>query len=74
MIINDTNYKDQLLRYFQNNFKKQPKYISSQEENNTYKTIVYKEETSYEYGYGKTKKKSEQDAAKNTLIKLGILN
>lgn len=77
LIINDTNYKDQLLRYFQNNKKGQPKYEVIME-NNKYKSIVYTGDSNnkllYEYGYGNTKKKSEQDSAKNTLIKLGILN
>jgi len=47
-------------------------------ENNEYKSVVYTNDSNnkilYESGYGTTKKKSEQDSAKNTLIKLGILN
>ena len=77
LIINDTNYKDQLLRYLQNNKKGQPKYKVTLE-NKLYKSTVYtmdgSKETIYESGYGNTKKKSEQDSAKNTLINLGILN
>ena len=76
LIINDTNYKDQLLRYFQNNKTGQPKYEVIFE-NNKYKSTVYTnnpKKVFYETGYGSTKKKSEQESAKNTLIKIGILN
>ena len=73
LIINDTNYKDQLLRYFQNNFKEQPIYNSTRVDDQ-YTTIVYKNSEQYGVGIAKTKKKSEQESAKNTLIQLGLLN
>ena len=39
-----------------------------------YKCKVYKEDEILEYGKGETKKKAEQEAAKNVLIKYGVLN
>jgi len=75
IIINDTNYKDQLLRYFQNNYKLYPKYtMTYSEETKQFKCDVYKGDELVASEYGKTKKKSEQFAARSTLIKYGVLN
>jgi ribonuclease-3 len=78
IIINNTNYKDQLQRYFQNNFKDRknshPKYIVEEDENNKiYICKVFLEETYIKSGKGETKKKAEQDAAKNTLKHYGVI-
>ena len=78
LIINDTNYKDQLLRYFQNIYKEHPKYNTDnpvvQGNNNIFTSYVVYNNNIVASGTGETKKKSEQDASKNALIKYGILN
>lgn len=75
IIVNNTNYKDQLLRYFQNNFKEYPKYnVEEIITNTSFKCLVLKGEEVISEGYGETKKKSEQDASKNALCKYGVLN
>lgn len=73
IIINNTNYKDQLLRYFQNNFKCYPKYELEEKENG-YICKVYLNDNIIEMGYGGTKKKAEQESSKNALIHFGVLN
>jgi ribonuclease-3 len=82
IIVNNTNYKDQLLRYFQNNFKEYPKNfkeypkydVTEVEINNLFKCKVLKGDEIISEGIGQTKKKSEQDASKNALCKFGVLN
>jgi ribonuclease-3 len=73
IILNDTNYKDQLQRYLQNTFKEYPKYVV-EEYNKIYKCKIYKGKEYISEGIGETKKKAEQDASKNTLIYYGVLN
>jgi len=73
IILNDTNYKDQLQRYLQNRFKEYPKYVV-EECGSVYKCTIYKRDEILEYGKGETKKKAEQEASKNTLIHYGVLN
>jgi len=78
IIINDTNYKDQLLRYFQNTFGERPKYNIVKNDDNTYTCDVIKLNGSTEEwickGSGESKKKAEQNASKKALIKYGVLN
>ena len=65
----------QLLRYFQNNYKLYPKYsINYLEETKQFKCDVYIKDELITSEYGKTKKKSEQFAARSALIKYGVLN
>ena len=73
LIIHDTNYKDQLLRYFQNNYKLQPNYKTIKVEDNLFKATVYREDVELGVGSDLTKRKAEQKAAKNTLKQLGLL-
>ena len=73
IILNDTNYKDQLQRYLQNRFKEYPKYEIIEEEN----LFICKVKKGIEViseGTGNTKKKAEQSAAKVALIHYGVLN
>ena len=44
------------------------------EDNKVYKGIIFKEKEQISQGEGNTKKKSEQDAAKNALIFYNIIN
>tara|TARA_Y100001958_G_C21239433_1_gene566693 strand:- start:705 stop:1511 length:807 start_codon:yes stop_codon:yes gene_type:complete len=77
LIMNDNNYKDQILRYFQHNFSIHPKYETFKHENifisNIY-LINDIEKTLIVSGKGSTKKKAEQEAAKKCLIHYQILN
>ena len=72
---NLNNYKDVLLQYSQNNFKKcSPVYSLVKTEgpahSRTFTVVVSINGTSYEQGTAKSKKQAEQYAAENTLKKL----
>jgi len=81
IILNDNNYKDQLLRYFQHNFSVHPRYetIKAESENN-FKSTIYKLSENdpvgiiISTGYGQTKKKAEQDGARNALIHYRVIS
>ena len=75
MILNDTNYKDQILRYFQHNFKVYPTYrhIEKNEDDKEFKCELVKEDTVICIGLGQTKKKAEQNASYNALVKFNVL-
>ena len=73
-ILNDNNYKDQILRYFQHNFKVHPTYRTNRnDENNLFICKLFKEQEYIQSGKGSTKKKAEQDASKNALIFYHVL-
>ena len=79
LILNDYNYKDKLIKYCQNNFREHPKYKEILVEgppNDRYFTMcVYRKDDSIlAYGRERTKKKAEQLASKNGLIKLGVID
>lgn len=76
LIITDKNYKDQLMRYYQNNYKESPNYSNTYNElNKTYKTKLLNNKVNNDIiGTGISKKKSEQDLARNILIEYGLLN
>jgi len=74
-ILHDNNYKDQILRYLQHNYKVYPTYDTNKDENeNIYICRIYKEDEYIETGKGNSKKKSEQDAAKRALIKYCVIS
>lgn len=74
-ILYDNNYKDQILRYLQHNYKVYPTYQTYKDENkNIYICKIYKEDFHIETGKGNSKKKSEQDAAKRALIKYCVIS
>ena len=78
LILNDYNYKDQLLRYFQHKFKQVPKYrqisVEGLHHNRLFTMAVVKDEKEIiAYGQDKSKKKAEQQASLNALIKYGII-
>ena len=79
LILKDSNYKDQLLRYFQQNFQITPKYIESAYDGPPHKrvfTMSVLDLSGNIIGTGreKSKKKAEQLASKEALIKLGSIN
>ena len=75
IILKDNNYKDQILRYFQHNYKIHPTYKTQKNEgNNNYQCKIFKDDEYIETGYGNSKKKSEQDASKKALIKFCVIS
>jgi len=73
IILNDTNYKDQLQRYLHGRFKTYPNYVV-EPHNDIYKCNIIVNSEHISEGIGETKKKAEQNASKNTLIHYGVLN
>ena len=74
-ILHDNNYKDQVLRYLQHNYKVYPTYQTHKDESdNIYICKIYKEDEYIETGKGNSKKKSEQDAARRSLIKYCVIS
>ena len=75
IILKDTNFKDQILRYFQHNFKVYPTYhhIDKLEDEEEFKCEILKEYEVICIGSGKTKKKAEQNASYNTLVHFNVL-
>ena len=75
IIIKDNNYKDQILRYFQHNFKIHPIYRTDKnEDNNVFHCKIFKEDECIQTGEGNTKKKAEQNASKNALIHYHVIS
>jgi ribonuclease-3 len=82
LISKDNNYKDQILRYFQHNFKVHPKYETLKHESggsegsskSGFECKIIKENEVIEVGYGSTKKKAEQDASKKALQKFHVIS
>ena len=75
IILKDTNYKDQILRYFQHNFKVYPTYhhLEKLEDDTEFKCELLKEDEVICIGEGKTKKKAEQNASYNALVQFNVL-
>ena len=73
IIIRDTNYKDVLIRYMQNTFNMRPSYNIIKREDR-FECNVLRDNDIISSGSGSTKKKSEQDASHNALIKYGVIN
>lgn len=78
LILNDYNFKDQLLRYFQQNYQQTPKYKQILVEGPPHErfftmAVLKNEDEIVAYGKEKSKKKAEQLASKNALIKYGAI-
>lgn len=79
LIMINTNYKDQLNKYFSNTFQIQTVYkeisIEGPPNERIYKMCVLDQNGQLlAEGEGRSKKKAEQQAAKNSLLKLGIIS
>ena len=80
LILFDNNYKDQLLRYLQHNYSVHPKYETNKNIHNDFESVIYRidDENSQKIeigkGSGTTKKKSEQNAAKDSLINYSVIS
>jgi ribonuclease III len=78
IILNDTNYKDQILRYYQHTFGHPPKYKEvmvdgiGRDRIFTMGILDSKGDVLIQ-GSGKSKKKAEQDASKNALIHFNVI-
>ena len=74
ILLKDNNYKDQISRYFQQNFSVYPTYKTEKlTDDKGFKTIIYKGEEIIIEGSGNSKKKSEQDASKRALIHYNVI-
>ena len=73
LILNDYNYKDQLMKYFQKEYQTNPKYDSTCDQDKVYHAKVLLNGEVIEEGEGETKKKAEQDACRRALIKYGCI-
>lgn len=73
----DNNYKDILLRFCQNKLSTTPTYKTVEEKgpphNRIFIVCTVIQNINYEKGTGKSKKNAEQESAKNTLIKFGVI-
>jgi ribonuclease III len=80
MIINNTNFKDQLLKYFQHNYKTNPVYETTRVSDNEYSTYLNftnpdtNDIMNIGIGRSNSKKKAEQLAAKDALIKYHVIS
>jgi len=78
MVLRDFNYKEQLLKYYQSEFNSVVKYIDvstdGEPNDKIYKTGVLDIDGNIiSIGIGKSKKKAEQEAAKNALIHYDVV-
>ena len=73
LILKDYNYKDQLMKYFQQQFQTNPKYESKADIDKVYHANVLLNGEIIESGEGDTRKKAEQDACRKALIKYGCI-
>ena len=72
IILKDTNYKDQVSRYFQQTFNIYPKYETNKYES-IFKSQLFHGDKLITIGSGNSKKKAEQDVSKNTLIHFNVI-
>ena len=77
MISNNNNYKEQLLKYFQHNYKSNPIYETTKTSDNEFSTIIIHmmdgKNIHISNASSSTKKKSEQLAAKSALVKYHVI-
>ena len=72
IILKDTNYKDQISRYFQQTFNVYPKYKTEKYEN-IFRSSIFNGETLIKIGSGESKKRAEQDVSKKALIHFNVI-
>jgi ribonuclease-3 len=75
IIVKNNNYKDQIIKYLQHNFKENPKYNDKGcIDDNIYRCELIFQDKIISRGEGKSKKKAQQDASKNALVHYNVLN
>jgi ribonuclease III len=72
ILMSDNNYKDQLSRYFQKNFKEYPIYKHTKKDNRIFCEVIKGGKT-ISVGCGESKKKSEQNASHKALCFYNVL-
>lgn len=72
IILKDTNYKDQISRYFQKTFNLYPTY-KTEKYDNIFRSNIFKGDTLIKVGTGESKKKAEQDVSKKALIHFNVI-
>tara|TARA_B100000686_G_C16719271_1_gene933930 strand:- start:326 stop:1048 length:723 start_codon:yes stop_codon:yes gene_type:complete len=72
IILKDTNYKDQISRYFQQTFNMYPIYKTEKYEN-IFRSSIFNGDTLIKIGSGESKKKAEQDVSKKALIHFNVI-
>lgn len=73
ILLKDTNYKDQISRYFQQNYQIYPKYISVKDKDNNFQSKLLHGDNIISTGCGNSKKKAEQDASRKALISFNVI-
>ncbi len=76
IILKDTNFKDQILRYFQHNFKLYPTYHHLDKLDNdseSFRCEILKEDQVICLVVEKQRKKAEQNASYNALVHFNVL-
>jgi ribonuclease III len=75
IIIKNNNYKDQIIKYLQHNYKENPIFKISVDidDDSIYNCIMIFKGEIISKGTGKSKKKSEQDSARNGLVHFNVL-
>jgi ribonuclease-3 len=77
MMLSDKNYKSMLLEFVQSKKIASPRYVTVSEEgpnhDRTFSVEVMVSNVSQGGGSGRSKKEAEQNAAREALVKLGVL-
>ena len=72
LLLTDNNYKDQISRYLQKNYKVYPSYQHEKKED-VYYCKLLQEDKVISVGEGNSKKRSEQEASRKALIHFNVL-
>jgi len=73
ILLKDTNYKDQISRYFQQTYQMYPKYVSIKDKDNLFQSKLLHGDNIISTGSGNSKKKAEQDASRKALISFNVI-
>ena len=75
IIVKNNNYKEQIIKYLQHNYKDNPKYNDIDTDNDKlYNCELIFQNKIISRGEGKSKKEAQQDASKNALHYYNVLN
>ena len=75
IIVKNNNYKEQIIKYLQHNYKENPKYKDIDTDNDKiYNSELIFQNKIISRGEGKSKKEAQQDASKNALHYYNVLN
>jgi len=74
IIIKNNNYKDQIIKYLQHNYKENPKFkVNIDEDDTKFSCIMIFKGEIVSKGIGNSKKEAEQDSSRNGLIHFNVL-